>query len=125
MTSRDSGALGSSSHAVQSSPNSSTGCGVRIVPFPQRRSWAEQYLSQPQQIRSGCFGLSAIFGISIVPSTVLQEPPLTLQLAQRGNVLSQFHCPEIATLVIANRKIANMDELALEVNPEFGNVLTA
>ena len=28
-------------------------------------------------------------------------------------------------MVIANRKIANVDELALEVNPEFGNVLRA
>src|SRR5215469_13207936 len=45
-----------SSQSSQSSPKSSTGCGVRIVPFPQRRSSAEQYLSHPQQIRSGCFG---------------------------------------------------------------------
>src|SRR5215469_7016777 len=51
-----------SSHCTQSSPNSSTGCWVRTVPFPQRRSSAEQYLSQPQQIRSGCLGLSASFG---------------------------------------------------------------
>src|SRR5215469_8939622 len=51
-----------SSHCIQSSPNSSTGCCVRTVPFPQRRSSAEQYLSQPQQIRSGCLGLSASFG---------------------------------------------------------------
>src|SRR5579864_4854818 len=50
-----------SSHLNQSSPKSSTGCCVRIVPFPQRRSSAEQYLSHPQQIRSGCFGLSATF----------------------------------------------------------------
>ena len=56
----------SSSHCSQSSPNSSTGCCVRIVPLPQRRSSAAQYLSHPQQIRSGCFGLSAIFGFVTV-----------------------------------------------------------
>ena len=83
----NSGVWWSGSHSIQSSPNNSTGCGVRIVPFPQRRSSAEQYLSQPQQIRSGCFGLSAVFGLFTVPSTVLQEPPLALELTQRGNVL--------------------------------------
>ena len=43
----------------------STGCGVRIVPLPQRRSAAEQYLSHPQQILSGCFGLSARLGFGM------------------------------------------------------------
>jgi hypothetical protein len=55
-----------SSHLSQSSPKSSIGCCVRIVPFPQRRSSAEQYLSHPQQIRSGCLGLTAIFGFVTV-----------------------------------------------------------
>jgi hypothetical protein len=39
-----------------SSPNSSQGCGVRMVPLPHARSSAGQYLSQPQQTRSGFFG---------------------------------------------------------------------
>ena len=44
---------------------------MRIVPFPQRRSSAEQYLSHPQQILSGCFGLSANFCFDVVaPSCV-------------------------------------------------------
>jgi hypothetical protein len=36
-----------------------------MVPFPQRRSSAEQYLSHPQQIRSGCLGLSTNFGFDL------------------------------------------------------------
>ena len=43
-------------HSNQSSPKSSTGCSARIVPFPERRSSAGQYLSHPQQMRSGCLG---------------------------------------------------------------------
>lgn len=58
--------LAFSSHSSQPWPNSSTGCCVRIVPLPQRRSSAEQYFSQPQQILSGCFGFSANFGFDVV-----------------------------------------------------------
>jgi len=46
----------SSDHSSQSSPNSSHGCCVRIVPLPHPRSSAGQYLSHPQQMRSGCIG---------------------------------------------------------------------
>jgi len=52
-----------SAHSSQSSPNSSHGCCVRIVPLPQARSSAGQYLSHPQQMRSGCGGRSGIFDI--------------------------------------------------------------
>jgi len=55
------------SHCIQSSPNNSTGCCVRIVPLPQRRSSAEQYFWHPQQIRSGCLGLSG--DLAFIPST--------------------------------------------------------
>ena len=48
--------------SAQSSPKSSAGCGVRMVPLPQRRSLAGQYLSHPQQMRSGFLGRSAILG---------------------------------------------------------------
>ncbi len=41
----------------QSSPNISMGCCVLPLPFPQPRLFAGQYLSQPQQIRSGKAGL--------------------------------------------------------------------
>lgn len=44
--------------SFQSSPKSSAGCGVRMVPLPQRRSLAGQYLSHPQQMRSGFLGRS-------------------------------------------------------------------
>jgi hypothetical protein len=40
----------------QSSPNVSTGCCVRSAPFPQAIESAGQYLSQPQQMRSGLLG---------------------------------------------------------------------
>src|SRR5579872_5583619 len=76
-----------SSHSSQSSPKSSTGCCVRIVPFPQRRSSAEQYLSHPQQIRSGCFGLSATF--------VFGTPALSCiaTVVSRPLLLSEKRCP--------------------------------
>ena len=47
--------------SYQSSPSNSAGCCVRPDPFPHRKSSTEQYLSQPQQIRSGCFGCSGNF----------------------------------------------------------------
>lgn len=47
-----------SPHLYQSSPSISHGCSVRPAPFPHCRSVAAQYLSQPQQMRSGCFGCS-------------------------------------------------------------------
>lgn len=50
-----------SPHLYQSSPISSAGCCVRSEPLPQLSESAEQYLSHPQQIRSGCFGFSGIF----------------------------------------------------------------
>jgi hypothetical protein len=37
------------------------GWGVRPEPLPQLRASAAQYLSQPQQMRSGCLGNKAIF----------------------------------------------------------------
>lgn len=45
----------------QSSPNSSTGCCVRSEPLPQISESAGQYLSHPQQTRSGCFGCTGNF----------------------------------------------------------------
>ncbi len=45
----------------QSSPNTSMGCCVLPLPFPQPRSFAGQYLSHPQQIRSGKAGLIGNF----------------------------------------------------------------
>ncbi len=45
----------------QSSPQSSQGCGVRSEPFPQRRSSAGQYWSQPQHNRSGWAGTTGNF----------------------------------------------------------------
>ncbi len=33
-----------------------------MVPLPQRMSSTGQYLSQPQQIRSGCFGRNGSLG---------------------------------------------------------------
>ena len=45
-------------HSFQPSPNSSTGCWVRSEPLPQAMASGEQYLSQPQQMRSGFFGLT-------------------------------------------------------------------
>lgn len=49
-------ATGSVPHSAQSSPNSSAGCCVLSDPLPQISEWAGQYLSQPQQLRSGCGG---------------------------------------------------------------------
>lgn len=40
----------------QSLPRVSQGCSVRPEPLLQIRLFAGQYLSQPQQIRSGCLG---------------------------------------------------------------------
>ena len=45
-----------SPYSYQSSPSSSAGCCVRSEPLPQPRASLEQYLSQPQQMRSGCLG---------------------------------------------------------------------
>lgn len=45
----------------QSLPNSSMGCWVRSEPFPQASESVRQYLSQPQQIRSGFAGSSGNF----------------------------------------------------------------
>ncbi len=50
----------------QSCPNSSAGCGARMVPLPQRMSSAGQNLSHPQQILSGCLGWSGSFGTELV-----------------------------------------------------------
>lgn len=47
--------------SYQSSPSSSIGCCVRSEPLPHRKSSTEQYLSHPQQIRSGCLGCNGIF----------------------------------------------------------------
>lgn len=53
--------LASSPHSIQSSPKSSEGCGVGIVPLPQSILSTAQYLSQPQQIFSGLAGLMGNF----------------------------------------------------------------
>ena len=51
------------SHSYQSSPNSSHGCGARIVPLPQHMSSAGQSFSHPQQMRSGFLGCSGNLAI--------------------------------------------------------------
>jgi hypothetical protein len=51
-----SGSASSFPNSSQSLPNNSTGCCVRSEPFPQFMESTEQYLSQPQHIRSGCAG---------------------------------------------------------------------
>ena len=73
-----------SNHSGQSSPNSSLGCSVRIVPFPQARSVAGQYLSHPQQMRSGWRGFRGTGAIS---------PGLRLQLQRtwKQDVVFQMH----------------------------------
>jgi len=48
-------------NAIQSSPNNSTGCWVRSEPLPHSIESAAQYRSQPQQSRSGCWGLIGNF----------------------------------------------------------------
>ena len=50
-----------SPHSYQSSPSNSAGCWVRPEPLPQLSESAGQYLSHPQQIRSGCFGCNGNF----------------------------------------------------------------
>lgn len=61
------------------------GCWVRSFPLPQRKSLAAQYLSQPQQMRSGwagCMGIRrAIFGQglcgAVVTTDLIGRYPLT------------------------------------------------
>jgi len=48
-------------NSSQSLPNSSTGCCARSEPLPQYIESTAQYLSHPQQIRSGCAGCIGIF----------------------------------------------------------------
>ena len=66
-------AMPQSPYSYQSSPSNSAGCCVRPEPFPQARESFGQYLSHPQQIRSGCFGCKgnafAIASISPVART--------------------------------------------------------
>ena len=47
-------------NSIQSGPKVSIGCGARSLPLPQRKSFAAQYLSHPQQMRSGCAGRAGI-----------------------------------------------------------------
>ena len=54
-------------NSSQSSPKSSMGCCARSEPLPQYIESTEQYLSHPQQIRSGCAGCIGIF-LAISPS---------------------------------------------------------
>ena len=51
-------------HSIQSSPKSSHGWGVRIVPLAQPSRSVGQNLSQPQQMFSGCAGLTGILAMS-------------------------------------------------------------
>ena len=60
-------AIPQSPYSYQSSPSNSAGCCVRPEPFPQASESFGQYLSHPQQIRSGCFGCKGnTFAISSV-----------------------------------------------------------
>ena len=60
-------AMPQSPYSYQSSPSNSAGCCVRPEPFPQASESLGQYLSHPQQIRSGCFGCKGnTFAISSV-----------------------------------------------------------
>src|SRR5215472_7192074 len=110
-----------SSHSSQSSPNSSTGCWVRIVPFPQRRSSAEQYLSHPQQIRSGCFGFSASFGFDMAILVVLQKSSFTSQRS-KGGVLGECKGPKVLAFPVANPKVANVNKSRQQRLPRCGDV---
>ena len=58
----------------QSSPWYSTGCCVRPEPLPQASASVAQYLSHPQQIRSGCFGFKGK-GFAIAPTSTSWLPP--------------------------------------------------
>ena len=70
--------------ASQSSPNSSTGCGVRMVPLPHARSVSGQYLLQPQQMRSGCFGASGArdAGSGLVTLTAARMTAFSVTITQ-------------------------------------------
>lgn len=50
-----------SPYRYQSSPSNSAGCWVRSEPLPQPMASFAQYLSHPQQIRSGCLGCRGNF----------------------------------------------------------------
>ena len=64
----------------QSSPNNSTGCCVRSEPLPQFRESTEQYLSQPQQIRSGCFGFNGNILATLLARIIRNVAALALPL---------------------------------------------
>jgi len=62
-------------NSSQLSPNNSTGCCARSEPLPQHIESAGQYLSQPQQIRSGCAGCIGNFlAISLYHSDIKLLP---------------------------------------------------
>ena len=65
-------------HSYQSSPRSSIGCWVRSEPFPHPCESTGQYLSHPQQIRSGCFGCKGNF-LAIVRNMAGRVCPATLR----------------------------------------------
>ena len=42
-----------------------------------------------------------------------------------GQVLGHFECAQVLSFGVANGEIADVDELAVEVDPEFGHVALA
>ena len=60
--------------SIQSSPNSSAGWGVRIVPLPHRRASAGQYRSQPQHTFSGRLGWSGGRGGVFAKDSFIASP---------------------------------------------------
>src|SRR5688572_15397706 len=65
------GSMPQSPCRYQSSPIISAGCIVLSEPLPHARELAGQYLSQPQQMRSGCLGLIGKFLAMSIPGLPL------------------------------------------------------
>ena len=89
----------------QSSPKSSTGCSVRMVPLPPRRSSAAQYLSHPQQIRSGWLGwigkfimtLGSVIAVECSFRPTRAPPTLRLQ-GPEHKACDTGHAPKVSQL---------------------------
>lgn len=117
--------------SIQSGPNTSIGCWVRSVPFPQRMSSAAQYRSHPQHIRSGCAGRRGILRLiqPLAPASgqeqiLLESPANSTSQARRQRAhaavdehISLLHMPfdrtsEGIRLAIAAQPICVADKPA-------------
>ena len=61
---------------------------------------------------------------TLVLGFVCEESSLARELAQRRQVLSEFHGTQVLAFVVANSEIGDVHELVLRVDPEFSDVLT-